>query len=321
MNVDAIVKEAQNLLSENSEWEKRYNSYVKNLLANVDFIRSNRIKFNKFPPLHFYIRTTNAMNAKKKLTLDVRYRGQSVATLKASQNSITISTKGKKKTNLRDFNCNINLNDVPWQETQSSEFRKFFRDRSFSRNSNAQNKNNEEHNVENLLLTEFEKRNSNNKQINGIQPIEINGIRFSIKTPISASNHNTLKYAKQHGGGIDIFARTGKGRATYLTVIEVKDENNLKEPPQYALKQSIQYAVFIRELLRSDCGKDWYKIFGFSGAIPKKLTIRAVCAMPDNNIDKSFEKQICPIGDDEIECHYIYFKYDGKQLTHFQYSL
>jgi hypothetical protein len=145
-------------------------------------------------------------------------------------------------------------------------------------------------------------------------------------TPIGASDHKKLIYAKQYGGGIDIFARTKKGRATYLTVIEVKDEYNPKEPPKDALIQAIQYAVFIRELLRSDCGENWYKIFGFSGAIPKKLKLRAVCAMPlpDNNVvnvDKSFEKQTYQIGCDEIECHYIYFKYDGRQLYDFQTSL
>jgi hypothetical protein len=321
MNIDAIIKEAQILLSDNSEWEERYNVYAKNLLANIDIIKSNRSKFNEFPPLYFYISTTNAKNAKSKLIIDVRYRGQSVATLKANNNGITISTKEQKCKNLRDFGCDIELNDIAWQEIEVSKFRIFFRNRANSRNDNDKNKSNEEHNIENLLLSEFSKRKSNDKQITGIQPIKIGGIRFGMPTPLSASDHKVLKYAAQYGGGIDIFARTGKGRATNLTVIEVKDENVSNEPPEDALKQAIQYTVFIRELLRSNCGKDWYKLFGFTGAIPKNLKIRAVCAMPDDNADKSFAKQTYQIGDDKIECHYIYFKYDRKQLTGFQSSL
>jgi hypothetical protein len=141
-------------------------------------------------------------------------------------------------------------------------------------------------------------------------------------TPISASNHKApLKYSKSKGGGIDILARTGRGPHATLTVIEVKDENTDKEPPEAALKQAIQYAVFIRELLRSDCGEAWYKIFGFTGGIPKNLKIRVACAMPDDNLDKSFAKKTCSIGSDTIECHYIYFKYDGKRLSDFQTSL
>lgn len=321
MNIADIIKEAQDLLSKNSEWKNRYKGYAENLLGNWDFIELNRKGFKEFPPLYFYISTTNAKNAKTKLILDVRYRGQSVATLKVNQDDIIISTKEQNSNNLRDFNCDIKLNNISWKEKQVREFRKFFKYRDNSRNDKDSNKKNEEHNVENLLISEFSKRTRNNKQITGIQPVKISGNRFGMPTPISASNHNKLKYSQQHGGGIDIFARTRKGSATYLTVIEVKDENNSKEPPIDALKQAIQYAVFIRELLRSDCGKNWYKIFGFKSTIPKTLTIRAICAMPDDDSDKSFAKQTFQIGDDKIECHYIYFKYDGKQLFDFQTSL
>lgn len=321
MNITDIIKEAQELLSRNSEWEGRYKNYADNLLANINFIQLMRRSFYQFSPLHFYISTTYAKKAKTKLQLDIRYRGQSVATLTASQNEILISTKDQNENNLRDFNCDIKLNDICWRDKQVSEFRKFFKYRVNSRNVNDKNKRNEEHNVENLLLTEFSKRKSNNKPIPGIQPVKICGNRFGMPTPISACDHTQLNYSGPKGGGIDIFARTGKGRATYLTVIEVKDENNAKEPPQDALKQAIQYAVFIRELLRSECGEEWYKIFGFSGTIPKSLTIRAACAMPDDFIDKSFEKESCKIDTDKIECHYIYFKYDGKQLSDFQTSL
>jgi len=319
MSIVTIIKGVQGLLSLNSEWKKRYNGYANKLLANINVIQSNRRKFNEFPPLAFYISTTSAKNAKSKLILDVRYRGQSVATLKANPNDITISTKQQHVNNLRDFNCDITLNDISWREAQVGEFRKFFKNRVNSRINKG--KKNEEHNVENLLLSEFSKRIGKNKQITGIQPVKICGNRFGMPTPISASNHKALKYAKQHGGGIDVFARTGRGRATYLTVIEVKDENNSNEPPAMALEQAIKYAVFIRELLRSDSGKYWYKIFGFNRAIPEKLTIRAACAMPDDIIDKTFAKHTYPIGNDIIECHYIYFKYDGKQLSYFQTSL
>ena len=321
MNINETIKEAQKLLSENTEWKNRYTKYAKKLLENNDNIKSHRNTFNKFPPLYFYISTTEAQKAKSNLYLDVRYCGQSVATLKANKKGITISTKKQDVRNLRDFDCDIQLNEIPWRDKQASDFRKFFRDRPYLRNKSDKNKGNAEHNVEHLLLSEFSKKESLNKQILYIQPIRICGIRFGMPTPISASNHKELKYADSKGGGIDIFARTGKGHGTYLTVIEVKDENNSKEPPKDALKQSIKYAVFIRELLRSDSGQDWYKIFGFSGKIPKKLTIRAVSAMPDDNIDVSFAKNIYPIGDDKIECHYIYFKYDGKQLNDFQTSL
>jgi len=329
MSIENTIEEAQKLLFEKIEWKKRYEGYAMNLLNNIDnnFIKKYRQRFNEFSPLCFYISNTNATidtkkNKEKRLLLDVRYRGQSVATLKATPNDIIISTKDKVTKNLRDFDCNIELKDVSWKDVITQEFRKHFKYRVDTRNNTPNNKGNEEHSVESLLLTEFSKKNSKNKQIHGIQPVKICGIRFGMPTPISASDHKKpLRYSKHKGGGIDIFARTGKGRSTYLTIIEVKDENKDSDPPTDALKQAIQYAVFIRELLRSSNGENWYKIFGFKGKIPQKLTIRVACAMPDNILDKSFAKKTYLIGNDNIECHYIYFKYDGKQLSNFQTSL
>ena len=177
MNIENIIKEAQELLYNNPEWKNRYKGYADNLSANISIIKSNRRRFNEFKPLYFYISTTNAKNAKTKLLLDVRYRGQSVATLKANKSGITITTKGKDYKNLRDFNCDIKLDDIPWQEKEAREFRKFFKNRNNSRKV-FKNKGNEEHSIESLLLTEFSKRNSLNKQITGIQPVKICGNRF-----------------------------------------------------------------------------------------------------------------------------------------------
>ena len=323
MNIETTIKEAQRLLSENeAEWMKRYKGYAKAMLSNEDYIITNRRKFYEYAPLRYYISTTNAKGTRNHLSLDVRYRGQSVALLKVTRSDVTISTKGKNTNNSRDFDCKIELNDVKWNESDAQIFRNFFKNRENIRNSNN-NKKNEEHNVESLLLSEFSKRNSKDKHILGIQPVKFCGIRFGMPTPISASDHKKpLKYAKQNGGGIDILTRTGGGgHSTYLTVIEVKDENNSKEPPEDALKQAVQYAVFIRELLRSGCGEDWYKLFGFKGKIPQSLKIRVACAMPDDILDMSFTKTTYPIGSDTIECHYIYFKYDEQRLSNFQTSL
>jgi len=326
LSIIKTIEEAQKLLSDNPEWIKRYDDYAKKLLSNIDnsFIKNIRRRFHEFSSLRFYISATRAMkNAEKRLELDLRYRGQSVATLKATSNDIIISTKGKDENNERDFDCTIQLNNVSWKDDKAREFRKKIREGANTRNKTENNRGNEEHNVESLLLTEFSKQKSKEKPICYIQPVKIEGIRFGMPTPLKASDHKKpLKYAFEKGGGIDIFARTGKGRySTYLTVIEVKDENKVSERPEDALKQAIQYAVFIRELLRSKSGKDWYKIFGFKGNIPEQLTIRVACAMPDDILDTSFGEQSFDIGNDKIECHYIYFKYNGEQLSDFQTSL
>jgi hypothetical protein len=312
--IGTVIKEAQALLSQNTEWVDRYNAYTESLIENINSGSLSLLKqeFNEYPPLRFYISTTNAKK-KNVLSLDIRYLGQSVATLTANPTNIIISTKDKEEKNARDFGCNIILNDEKWISPKAKQFRIFFRDKV------PDKKHNHESNVENLLLEEFSKTSSDNKAILHIQPVKIFDIRYAMPTPISASNPKKLKYAGSKGGGIDLFARTGK--KPYLTIIEIKDENTQKEPPLDALKQAIQYAIFIRELLRSDKGQTWYHIFGFSGLLPKKLKIRVACAMPDDFADTSFANKTYAVGNDEIECHYIYFKYDGQSLSDFQTSL
>ena len=320
--LENIIKETQGLLLENkTEWEPRYRGYAQALHTNEDSITLNRRKFYEFAPFRYYISTSTAKASKHNLKLDVRYRGQSVATMETTQNDVTISTEGKNQNNLDHFGCDIELNNAEWRGKEAKEFRSFFKNRDNSRNSTI--KSNEEHYVESLLLSEFSKEGGINKQIRGIQPVKLCGVRFGMPTPLKACyQHKPAGYAKQYGGGIDILARTGGGRYdTHLTVIEVKDENKIGEPPKAALKQAIKYAVFIRELLRSDCGADWYNLFGFNGEIPNQLKIRVVCAMPDDVVDDSFANMTMPIGYDIIECHYIYFKYDGQQLSDFQTSL
>ena len=320
MDIADTIKETQGLLAKNPEWRTRYAGYANSLGTNIDFIKKIRRKFKEIPTLPYYISTTNAKNAKSKLLLDLRYRGQSVATLKADDNKILVSTEKQDVKNKRDFDCDIKLLDNDWGDKKARKFRSYFKGKENKRN-DGNNKRNDEHHVESMLLAELEKRKGNTKPIVGIQPVKICGNRFGMPTPLSASDHNVINYSGPSGGGIDIFARTGKGRSTYLTVIEVKDENKPDEKPMDALQQAIHYTVFIRELLRSSSGDGWYNIFGFKGKLPKTLKLRAVCAMPDDIADKSFERQTYQIGQDEIECHYIYFKYDGKQLSDFQTSL
>jgi len=307
------------------EWQYRFNGYAERLLANIKDRKHPLYtrQFKEYPPLRFYVSTSNIKNSASSIFLDVRYRGQSVASLKISSKGNTISTKLREKTNLRDFGCDIKLDNDDWRSPPAANFRSFFKNRINNRNNTIDNKGNEEHNAESLLLTEFSKQNSTNKQLLNIQPAKLFGIKFSMPTSLAAGHHSgPAKYTKSYRGAIDILARTGKGgKNTYLTIIEVKIKNNSDIRPQDALKQGIQYAVFIRELLRSESGQEWYSIFGFSKKLPKKLKIRVACAMPDDFTDKSFANKKYAIDFDEIECHYIYFKYNGKKITGCQSSL
>lgn len=319
-NFKNVVKQVQNFLKENTEWKERYSCYAKSIEANLPIINEQRKNFNQFNPLRLYITTGSLKD--KKAVFSVRYLGQEVAKLSVKGENIILSTKGYEKNNTEHFGCNISVNNEDWTGKCASDFRKYFSNH-YKNNIKRKNerKRNEEHRIESLLLAEFSKRSSVSKNLTGIQPVKIANACFPMPTPISASNHTGIKYSGCSGGGIDIFARVGK-HPTRLCVIEVKDETVSKEPPIKATEQAVAYATFIRELLRHD--PTWYKLFGFSGELPRSLTILASCAMPYNKdlYDTSFDGQIIDIDDnDKIELRYIYFEENNNNITKIDSSI
>ena len=309
-----IAEEVQVFLAENPEWRSRYQEYGEKISANIDYIKTVRRSFHEWSPLNVYMNISSAKNAVNSIRFELRYLGQTVADLKANTKAgHKLSTKRYEKINCRDFGCDICLSDADWKGDDVAKFRTFFKQRKGDHNAES-GKNGREHELESQLLTEFS--TTIDKVIRQIKPVKIGGVRFPMPTPISASDHKTLKYSGPHGGGIDLFTRIGTGGpATRLCIIELKDENEPDEPPRDALKQAVAYATFIRELLRSDAGLIWWKIFGFGGKIPETLELYAACAMPSNeNNDYSFKDMEVNIGNDTIKLHYLYFTEEGDRI-------
>ncbi|MCJ7575800.1 MAG: hypothetical protein MUO80_03845 [Dehalococcoidia bacterium] len=307
-----VIEETRALLKENSEWKERYAGYAEEIRNNFSTIKGVRSTFREWSPLNVYLNISSAKSAKHSVGFELRYMGQTVARLTANKDGKhKLSTTRKfKDTNQRDFQCQICLSSADWGGRDARQFRGFFR----KGPPRTGTKGNEEHNVQSMLLTEFSI--GEDKVIRHIRPVTISGVRFPMPTPISASNPKNMKYSKHHGGGLDILVRTGTGgKATRLCIMELKDENERREPPQKAIQQAIAYATFIRELLRSDSGRDWWRLFGFHGEIPEPLELYAACVMPSNdNNDYSFRNMELKIEGDIIKLHYLYFSRENGRI-------
>jgi hypothetical protein len=302
-----VIEETRLRLKGNSEWRERYAGYAEEISNNKDTITEVRKGFREWSPLKFYLTVTEAKKAKHFVNFELRYMGQTVAKLTVNKDEIPkLSTRYKycEEANLRNFNCSIHLPDVDWRGEDAKGFRKFFKKREVTRVDGKRG--NKEHYLESLLLTEFSKTKSEEKPLLRIQPVKIAGVRFPMPTYIKASNHKKVEIGYGH---IDILARTGTGgKATHLCIMELKDENTKREPPKEVMKQAIAYATFIRELLRSNSGRDWWRLFGFRGEIPEPLELYAICVMPSNNNNNySFGNMELNIDRDIIKLHYIYF--------------
>lgn len=303
----------QELLYKKDEWKKRYEGYADIINNNIDNIKKIKSKFNLRDQLYLYINITESK--KNSPNFNLRYLGQNVASLSVRGSKVTISTKGYDKYNY--FNCPVNLSNEEWNSAKARGFRKYYLSRP-GRNPKSQIKKNE-HRIESLLLSELSKKSSSGKILSNIQPVKMAGIaRFQMPTPISASKE-PFKYSTHNGGGIDILARVGTGPNTKLCIMEIKDEYKHKDDPIKAIKQGLAYAVFIRELLRSDSGEKWWKLFGFNHPIPKKLKLYVACVMKLNNnqdiYDSSFKGNSIKFGEDSIQLHYLYFEENNNTIS------
>ena len=319
---DKVVKAVLEALTENPEWKRRYHKYCLDESA-ISSIRKMRKAFRVRAPIYSYLSISKAINGDAtKATFDLRYQGQSIADLvvsakpgeKAQGYEVALQiSEGKAKTNLRDFGFSMaeNASGNPiWSLKDAAKFRAHFNAEPFR--TDAGNKKNQEHRVESEILTDMLKRsNAAGKILCNMQPVLLCGERFQMPTPLSASGVKSgrLVYGGPQGGGIDILARAGTGGAnTNLCIIEVKDQNESKEPPQAAMKQAIAYTTFIWQLLRADAalGQKWWNMFGFGRDIPAQLTLFAVVAMPAKDGDEKYPgAEIQLDQDDKIVLHYI----------------
>jgi len=315
----SVANNVAKLLAKNPEWVDRYAKYAKLLLKKEKTVKDKKKLFHEFKPLFLYMNVANATGSG---IFGLRYAGQQVADLFVRENEVLIDTESYDKSNKRDFDCDVQLKGKKWNSPEATKFRNHFLTKLPIRNEDSK-KGNEEHRIESMLLGEFSKKQSKNKLILGIQPVRLFGdiARFQMPTPLAASSG--IKYSERGKGGIDIMCRIGSGTKTKLCVIEVKDENTNTEPPQETIKQAIAYAVFLRELLRSKSGNDWYKVFGFSRNVPDKLEIVASIAMPVNEkIISNFEKTEIQLGNkDKLILHSIYFVEEDRKLVKLMGSL
>jgi len=310
-----VVETTRLVLNNHYEWRGRYLDYAQQIANNTPSIASARSGFREWTPLKVYLNITSATRARRSVSFELRYLGQTVADLKGTKDKgFRLSTKRYETTNKRDFDCDISLPSADWRDGDSARFRSFFKAKRVLRTGGSKRAN-EEHRLESLLLTEFSRKRGHEKPLLGIQPVTIAAVRFPMPTPISASNPRAIKYSGTRGGGIDILARTGTGgRATHLCVLELKIKGGRRASAS-AIEQAVAYTTFVRELLRSESGAAWWRLLGFGGDVPESLELYSACAMPLHVRNETwFGSRELNIEGDTMRLHYLYFVDEGETV-------
>lgn len=330
MPYQKIVNETYNLLLQNcSEWEPRYAYYLKN-------IKPSTIPVYLPETLKKY--TCISLEEDSKPIVELRYKGQPVATLEIDKNNeryLRISTDNAKSNEKYLVGCIDELKKAdkfPWISSKGKTIRKFFK-QDYGKIGH------DEHTLESAFLTELSKTSSSNKSALYIQPVTFDGKRLQMATTLKASkiynffsprNQKSIQqligYSGPKGGGIDVLARRKKGNKSYLTVIELKDKYVSTEKPEKSIGQAIAYATFVAMLIKSNKanGEEWYKKFGFKKDIPNKLTVYAVVAMPNipkniqidtQNTFNTYQTLTIPNINAEIVLHYLNLDNNGKIIS------
>ncbi len=253
MEINQIIQSTIDRLSENKEWEERFQKYIQNIAINHQ--KKRKRSFRKPEGLSLY--SSVGSNGK---SYDLRFKGQSVATVKETA-AVKVKLNPKSHANQKYFQFDLCKEEVDWDSTEASNFRSFFKKESLkftAEHPEADRKKtkSEEHRVENCLLREFSKQLGKEKALCYIQPIKLYNLFFQMPTPLKASTHNPTY--SERGGGIDILARIKPLKGiSRICVMEVKDENKPAESQATAMSQAVTYAVFIAYLLRSKSGQHW----------------------------------------------------------------
>lgn len=323
-----LAEDAQKLLLDNTDWRETYAGYARDLLKNKDKMAEKRKTFRVYRPLCCYT-TIGAIKGSGAFDFDLRYLGQSVGSIKVKngvpQLTVSESKAGYFKYVVDDKGAEREIKDENWR---AGKHVKSFR--AHYKNLTGEVPRQQEHMVESALFSELEKKLADTKKLTGIQPITwISGARLHMETALRASDSSGPKLVdptvSDRGGEVDVFCRMRyKGNRSRLTVIEVKDENKPNETFSVAIKQAIAYAVFIRELARSESGRDWMELWGMGNQPWEKgFTINAVAAMPkkikgrereENDFSFALTKLKLEGGGatDYIELHYMAFLGNDK---------
>lgn len=306
-NLQNIADTVKQWLDEDEGWKKRFADYAEIIKGKRGKIEDVKSAFHKVPNLNLY---TCISEIKQDKGFCLRYKGQSVAYLKEKNSVLTLlSNKNLDKNNKDYFGWTDSLN-CAWDSPEATKFRKHF-------SGNVEKKGHVEHLYESLLIEEFAKKSSKDKELCNIQPVRIyNQFAFQMTTTLSGSGKTIKMSQTARAGGIDILARVKHGANTNLCVIELKkDALNSEQQAHIIRGQGLGYAVFLRELLRSESGQEWYKIFGYSGNIPDKLTIDVCIAAPVGKYGIIKEPAYVFLGQDMLRFKYLTFETDNKSVT------
>ncbi len=290
---DKLLKETmektQKTIEQSKEWQVPYNEQVKLMLEQREMLKQFYKTCKQYEYVQFYL-VEVIPTLPHQIKIQMRYWGQVIATITLSKEGATITTENdiSKKT----FNCPIQLKEVEWDTKEAIKFMEYFNKPEIP----IKAKLNETSKTESLLLEEISKTSSYNKLIIGIQSIKFENLYI----PITAI------------GGIGKINVLTRSKVRKISIIEVVQEGQTLEQVQ---EQITNKAIFLLNLLKTEQGDNWYKLFGYKGRRPTYPTIKVCIATPKTSKIKDFEPFEIRTDIGVIDYRYMCYDQDNTSIT------
>jgi len=316
MNYHQVLSEIW--LNKKEEIETTIRSWAHDLRDNAKTLEEAKKKFHQWEPLRIYTNVTRA-KSKGDPVFSLRYCGQEIGVLRVCGADVKVQITDRKLilNNRKWFQCDIS-GEFNWNSAQGKELRQHFKQLAKNKSFNVGVP---EHHVETALIHAMRSSSSKNKGLLlGYQPVFLNGnLPFQMPVPISGASKGLPVYKPKVNGNIDVLARKRcKNNKVILSVWELKKPGTITN---HTVAQAYIYAVTLLFMLRSDSGKEWFKIFGFKGNVPDKLTLESVVAITKNHesrCSKQFNSLIkdnpLKIGNDSIKFAVAFYNKDTFNL-------
>lgn len=297
-----------------TQFEQALDDWLRAIEHSRSLLEKARAQFHQWDPLRVYVSVAKAQ-ARSRAIFSLRFFGQEVAELFASDDEVILRLRGHSKKNLDYFKCPGQDGDYCWNGLEAKEFRRHFKGLASS-SKGMPGVRIPEHRVESKFIQEmFKSFGKFGVPDLRIRPVTIGRCPLQFPVPISASGGDP----KASKGNIDILARRlGLGNRTRLSVWE------LKRPQAYdrAASQAYIYARTLLHILRdTKNGPKWYKVFGYKGQLPRSLELEAVVTITRDR-ESQFNREKIELekstsfmfGGDRIQLYAAYYREEGQGI-------
>lgn len=291
------IEQSLKVMEQSKDWNKTYDELLKILTDKKELLDKFHKDIKEFEGIQFYLVGAGATQDNI-FTVQARYQGQPIATIKISEDKTTVTTTTYDERNKKNYNCEFQLKEQDLHTKETMQFLTYF-----NKEMKPKGKINEQTHTQAMLLSEFAKTSSYDKLLTGIQPIKYSNLYYPI--PI------ILDPKEAEHGYIEVLTRT---KVRKLTLVETLTETTT---PESVLANATSKAIFLCSLLTNEQGQQWYKIMGFHGRVPTYPKVKVCIAVPEELKYKCKKFEPFEIGAKiaNIEYHYMTYETDGAKIT------